>query len=103
MISFMMRNFSAMLLRPRSALEFLHGQDPLQTKTTCQTPPKFCGAAGCSRGLMVPFFGCTGEGLTTPQPPARGSGKGIVPTEDGDEHTEGARDGHDPRIVRRCA
>src|SRR5262245_64925648 len=29
------------------------------------------------------------------------AGKGIVPIEDGDEHTKGARDGHDSRIVRR--
>src|SRR6516162_6170413 len=31
------------------------------------------------------------------------AGEGIVPTEDGYGHTEGARDGYDPRIVRRCA
>jgi hypothetical protein len=40
----------------------ISGPDPLQTKTPRQTPPKFCGAAGCSRGLMVLFFGYTGEG-----------------------------------------
>jgi hypothetical protein len=29
-------------------------------------------------------------------PSARSSGEGIVPTQDGDEHTEGARYGHYP-------
>src|SRR5215471_4686188 len=43
------------------------------------------------------------KGLTTPHPSARSTGEGVVPTEDGDEHTEGARDGHDPRNVPRCA
>src|SRR6516165_115838 len=30
-------------------------------------------------------------------------GRMVKTTGDGDEHTEGARDGHDPRNVRRCA
>jgi len=38
--------------------------------------------------------------LENQRPSARSSGEGIVPTEDGDEHTEGVRDGDDPRIVR---
>src|SRR5215469_5557491 len=33
------------------------------------------------------------------QDPRRELGEGFVPTEYGDEHTEGSNDGHDPRIV----
>jgi hypothetical protein len=35
----MMRNFSENLLRPRSAAEFSHGQDPLQ-KSLAATPAR---------------------------------------------------------------
>ena len=33
------------------------------------------------------------------QDPRRELGEGFVPTEYGDEHTEGSNDGHDPRIL----
>src|SRR5262245_33150942 len=62
----MMRNFSEMLLRARSALEFSHGQDPQQTSQPCGVAQCFpslrllsqhysAGAKNCSPKAMMPI------------------------------------------------